>query len=251
MERLTVLKTALARIPGMNLSSGPASSLPTDREQGSSECAGSASGGSKPSPSCAALLLLAAASASTAADATAPTGVPTTSASTAGSPLVSGASGAMRTTSGSGPAKASMSVTMSMEELVRKRHPDCTPNVDSALERSLSARRAIYSYRTLFCRRCFRYDCYLHRVLLFFPFLLFHSDWAPLVCDVTSMTLVLCSLQAYAERHEVSTSQARPLAHEEALRRALLSSAARIFYNIVEHLHNTLLRRKNYYTLLL
>ena len=183
MERLTVLKTALAKIPGMNFPNLPASSLAP--EPSYSSCATSlnaaagaaAATGTSGSSSAPAPLLLQPAAPTGAANAGGMSGSGTAApGNSSGSVSMrahkssecagGGAGGADTQPRAKRAVPRAPKATMTMEELVRKRHPDCTPNVDSALDKSLSARRAIYSYRTLFCRRCFRYDCYLHRMLL-------------------------------------------------------------------------------------
>ena len=67
--------------------------------------------------------------------------------------------------------------SMTIDELIAKRVSDCTPNIDGPLERPLTALRVMNTYRMLFCRRCFRYDCRLHRTA---PFPLLFSSPPPL-----------------------------------------------------------------------
>ncbi|XP_022245262.1 histone-lysine N-methyltransferase EZH2-like isoform X2 [Limulus polyphemus] len=60
--------------------------------------------------------------------------------------------------------------------------PECTANIDGPYAQSVMREQSMHSFNTLFCRRCFKYDCFLH------PFHPTPSQFKKKNCDMKPST---------------------------------------------------------------
>lgn len=86
-------------------------------------------------------------------------------------------------------------------ELVSKQDPsnlppECTPNMDGPGAQSVMREQSMHSFHTLFCRRCFKYDCFLH------PFHPTPSQFKRKICDMKP-EITPCGFKCYLHLESV------------------------------------------------
>ncbi|GIY74183.1 histone-lysine N-methyltransferase E(z), partial [Caerostris extrusa] len=88
--------------------------------------------------------------------------------------------------------------------------PECTPNMDGPGAQSVIREQSMHSFHTLFCRRCFKYDCFLH------PFHPSPSQFKHKICDMKPGNTP-CGYQCYLHLDLVQEKLREKLKEKEEL----------------------------------